>query len=165
MNKYGKVWLSWALGYQPAIQRTNALQVGRTTFSVPGTNAALRGVQWYFNDQLIPAQTNLNLALTLVQPSSEGAYSVLMSNITGVVTRDKVYLRVFPITFLPPQPSNGVVRLQFGTTYGLPVTVQGSSNLINWTTIYTNNAPGGTNALFDPQPLANGSRFFRLLVQ
>ncbi len=159
VNRYGKVWLSWVLSYQSTIQPPQGLQVGHATFQV--TNTTVQTVQWFFNDAPLMGQTNLVLNLAGVQPDNTGAYSVLSTNLTGHVTRDKLYLQVLPITLSPPIISGNSVLLRFGTTYGRAAEIQASSDLLNWTTIYTNNSPGATNEFVDPQPAQNGGRFYR----
>jgi hypothetical protein len=160
-SQYGLVWLSWVAGYQSAIQRSSGPQFGHTSFAIQTSNGLPASIQWFFNDQPLPGQTNLSLNLASIQPSSEGAYSVQLSSTTGVITRDKIYLRVLPILFGPPRLGGNGVSLHFGTTYGLPVQIQSSPDLSSWTTIYSNNAPGTNNNFVDPQPAGAGIKFYR----
>jgi hypothetical protein len=159
VSQFGKVWLSWVLGYQQAIKPPSGLQFGHATLQV--TNTGFSSLQWFFNDRALPGQTNVSLALTAVAPSSQGDYSVVMSNLNNQVTRDKIFLPVLPIVMMPPLRLGNTVRIQFGTTFGQSTRIQSSPNLADWTTIYTDSAPGSSNLFTDPQPLNSGTRFYR----
>lgn len=55
------------------------------------------GFQWQFNGQDLPGATNAVLALTNVQLSQTGAYSVVVSNEWGAATNPASLLNVLPI--------------------------------------------------------------------
>jgi hypothetical protein len=163
VSQYGKVRLSWVLDYQPAIQPPPGVQVGRADLQV--TNTAFMGLQWFFNDTLLQGQSSSNLTVLPVVPSSEGDYSVVLTNLNHQVTRDKVFIPVLPVVMAAPRFNGNATVLRFGSTYGRAVEILSSSNLSipssNWTSIYTNSAPGTNNVFADPQPRGT-RRFYRL---
>jgi trimeric autotransporter adhesin len=78
---------------QPAAQ--NALEGNNVTFSVTATSVTPMGYQWYFDStDLLIGQTNSSLALTNVQSTNAGSYSVVITNCVGSTTSELAVLTV-----------------------------------------------------------------------
>jgi hypothetical protein len=63
----------------------------------------------------------------------------------------------------PSRSNNGAFRMHVSTASVLPYTIQSSTNLADWTPVYTNSA-GGTIDFIDAQATNTARRFFRALV-
>lgn len=107
-------------------QNQSVQQGTNVSFSVTanGTNLTY---QWRFNSVNISGQTNSILLLTNVQSSSAGYYSVLVSNIAGIVISSNAILNVSSAPLIITQPSNAVA-IQ-GASASLTASVSGTSPL------------------------------------
>jgi len=65
-------------------------------FSVGASGASPRSYQWYFNGSAIAGATRASYAVTNVQPSNAGSYTVTVANGTGSATSGAANLTVFP---------------------------------------------------------------------
>jgi len=122
------------------------------TASVSGTTPAPI-YQWYRNSQLISLATGPTYFLAQVQAADAGIYSLVVSNCLGfssnVVSRITVEI---PLT-LGYATSRVGGQLQFHVTGSLihDVTVEGTTNFLNWIPVWTNHPP----AFLDyPDPLS-----------
>lgn len=93
--------------------RTN--YVGTTaSFSVSATGSMPLSYQWYFNGtNPMPGRTSATLVLTNVQPADAGRYTVVVSNIAGVVTSQVATLTVIVLEVPPTitvHPQSQTVR-------------------------------------------------------
>lgn len=61
----------------------------------------------------------------------------------------------------PSRPSNGLLQLLVTGTPGGDYVLQGSTNLVDWTALYTNSAPSGSTSLFDVESTNHRMRFYR----
>jgi uncharacterized delta-60 repeat protein len=96
---------------QPASQITDA---GATaSFACAAIGTPPPGFQWRYSGQLISGQTNASLQLTNLQPSQSGSYSVVVSNVQGIVSSEPAYL------FVRPPSSPGTVDLSFDPRTGV----------------------------------------------
>ena len=78
---------------------TQTAEMGTTPwFWVEATNTLPEGTcyQWYFFSNPLDSATNSYLALTNVQPSQAGAYTVVVTNLVGAVTSAPALLSVIP---------------------------------------------------------------------
>jgi uncharacterized delta-60 repeat protein len=78
-----------------------------------------------------------NLLLADVQSADAGWYSVVATNALGIVTSAEVYLAVVPLTLRATGPglgleTNGQFRLELGGGAAWPVSVETSTNLVQW---------------------------------
>jgi autotransporter-associated beta strand protein len=121
--------------------------------------------QWYFNgNSPLGGTQSKNLTLINTTASNAGDYTVVVNNLYGSTTS-----AVASLTLLPPPAisslltSNGF-QLSSLTIPGITYDVQASTNLVNWTIIFTNRADTNGLLLFnDPTSSTNPIRFFRLL--
>ena len=123
--------------------------------------------QWRFNDVAIPGATTDTLALTSVQPADAGDYSVVITNLIGTVTSSPARLTVI-ISPTPPLIEGVVFQADGGIEFtmsgdsGYTYTIQGSTNLVDWTSL-TNvvNVTGRIQVLV-PGAAITPQQFFRL---
>lgn len=96
----------------PEILRPPHDQVGAVgtniTFSVAARSLAPLSFQWRFNGSDIPGATSSNLVLRNVQPPNAGNYSVVITNVAGLVTSPTVRLTVTLPPIITSQPKDQV---------------------------------------------------------
>ena len=133
---------SWApfIITQPANQTNNA---GTTaTFTVVASGGGTLRYQWQFNSVSLPGQTNAMLALSNVQTTNSGSYSVVVSSGYGSVASTPASLLVRgPIILVQPQGGTFLA----GRAAALSVGATGSSLTYQWRQNGTN-LPGATGA-------------------
>ena len=115
------------------------------TFNVQ-VNGPTPVYQWYFNQtNPISGAVNSSLALTDVQLTNAGCYSVVITNDTGSVTSALASLTIYTNAAATMSGSlnatNGQFQLNVAGVVGLSYEVQASSNLVNWITLWTNTSP------------------------
>ncbi|HWF18936.1 MAG TPA: immunoglobulin domain-containing protein [Verrucomicrobiae bacterium] len=95
-----------------------------------------RSYQWFFNGTNIPGETAPILALTDIDASMTGSYSVLVSNATGSVMSDSATLAISQSNVPPVLAAVGYHSnsLLFSLTgeLGRTYRIQSSTNLIDW---------------------------------
>jgi pectate lyase len=117
------------------------------TFTVVAGGSTPLSYQWYFNTNWgIPNATNAFLTLINIQATNAGTYSAIVSNVAGSVTSAYAPLTVSAGTPARPQLSgfvynNGTFSLTVSGDPGLDYIVQASTNLTDWTSIFTNHSP------------------------
>jgi uncharacterized delta-60 repeat protein len=122
---------------QPVSQSVR--QGENAAFTVLATNFLSLSYQWQFEGVDVPGATNATLALTNVQPSQAGAYTVIVSNALGLAaTSEAAILTVLP--HIPPeilaQPQSQSVeagmevRFSVVATNYLPLTYQWQFNSV-----------------------------------
>ena len=99
------------------------------TFSVTATGTSPLGYQWLFNGSNLTGQTGTNLILTGVTTNQAGGYSVVVSNVTGMITSA---VSVLAVVTIPPPFTNRVLNLDGNDSY---VSVPSSPDLQNSTEI------------------------------
>lgn len=67
-----------------------------------------------------------------------------------------------PARFYDVNLIGGTARLSMVSTPGVNYVLQASSNLVNWVSLSTNNAPGNTITLVDPDANLHKKRFYRV---
>jgi len=127
-------------------QPTNqiALAGQNVTLSVAVTGAAPLKYQWQCNTCVLPSATNAALNLSNVTTNQTGLYKVTVSNGLGE-TNTTAALSVYPtlaatLASATP-PSRGQFAMTINGVTGYKYVVQTSSNMMNWVSIKTNNAP------------------------
>jgi hypothetical protein len=105
------------------------------------------GYQWYFNtNSVIPNATNAFLTLASIQATNAGAYSVVVTNVAGSTTSPNAFLTLSSSALSQPQLSGsvynaGTFSLTVSGDAGPDYIVQASTNLTDWTSIFTNHSP------------------------
>ncbi len=129
-------------------QPTNLFSVAgsNVAFSVTATGAAPVQFTWLLNGNNIPGATNATLALTNVQLSSTGQYSVLVFNGGGAVLSSNATLLVgLPVAFTV-QPVNQFVLP--GTNVTLTAAAAGTGTVRYQWRFEGTNIPNATNATY-----------------
>jgi pectate lyase len=117
------------------------------TFTAVAAGSAPLAYQWYFNTNApIANATNTTLTLANIQATNAGTYSVTVTNVAGSVTSTNAILTVSLGTPSKPQLSgfiynNGTFSLTVNGDTGPDYIVQASTNLTDWTSIFTNHSP------------------------
>jgi autotransporter-associated beta strand protein len=121
--------------------------------------------QWYFNTNtpLPDAQTG---TLTITNPtvSDVGNYMLVVTNAYGSTTSGVASLTLVPPPSMTSQSTSNGFQLSGLTVPGITYEVQSSTNLTDWTNIFTNHADSNGLLLFnDASYSTNPIRFYRLL--
>jgi hypothetical protein len=160
-------------------QPTNiAVAVGSTAaFTVEAAGTPPLIFQWQFNgtnladNARITGSLSNTLTISNVISGDACSYDVLITNAYGSITSTPATLSVLgvPVSFATGpggiQYSNGLLYLQLtGLTGQGPVVVQASTNLAQWTPIFTNPAGLGTADFIDPSAGNYPFRFYRALT-
>ena len=123
-------------------------------------------VQWQFNGNNIAGATNATLTLGNLSWRNSGIYRAIISNTVGTLTSPAMSLTVpalrFDTSSLSYLASNGAFSMRLMGASGVyPVVIFSTTNLVDWTPIFTN-APT-TNAIdfMDVPVVAGPQRFYR----
>ncbi len=131
--------------------------------------------QWFYNGQplddgpLVSGAQSASLALTNAQSSCAGGYNLIVSNSFGSATSIVATLSVLdaPVSFDPSgiQFSNGIIFLQITGLAGQgPVIIDTSTNLTQWTPLYTNPSGFGAAQFIDSNAASYPYRYYRARV-
>ncbi len=135
------------------------------SFTVVVSGSANLFYQWYFNtNSPIANATNSMLTLDNVQSTNAGVYSVVVTNVAGSIASTNVFLTV---SSGAPQLSNvvfsnGVFSLTINGGSGTDYIVQASTNLADWTSIFTNHSPAPPFNWSDSNSDNLDRRFYRI---
>jgi hypothetical protein len=128
-------------------------------------NAPLK-FQWRFNGNDIPGATKTVLTLTNVQPPDTGGYSVFVSNSLGTAMSSDALLVVGNFLILEGARWTSEGHFQFELTGpGGIYFIDFSSDLMEWPTLTTTNAPPGRIIVTDTTPPDPLRRFYRARLQ
>ena len=112
----------------PAItaQPTNLVVVAgaNASFNVTASGTLPLSYQWQFNGAGVTGATGTSLALTGVQPTNAGSYTVVVTNTAGSVTSAVAVLTVLVPPAITSQPTNLVVMA--GASASFSVTASGT---------------------------------------
>ena len=175
-NPYGSVTSAVAtltVPAPPAITSQPASQMvapgSSPCFSVAVVGSGPFGYEWYFAaTNLIQCGTDCTFTLTSVSTNDTGDYTVVITNSYGSVTSAVATLTVVPRT--PPQIIAGGISFGFATNqfgfnisgaFGQTIVVDGSTNLVDWTPLFTNTAGNNPFYFFDPASTNLPGRFYR----
>jgi hypothetical protein len=100
--------------------------------------------QWLFNGTNLPGATTVPLTLANVTMDEAGTYAVIVTNGAGSVTSSNAVLVVYSTAAAELGSvgiSGGMFRFNVTGVPGYDYTVQVSTDLTNWTSVWTNTAP------------------------
>ncbi|HEY4414131.1 MAG TPA: immunoglobulin domain-containing protein [Verrucomicrobiae bacterium] len=140
------------------------------TFTVVAGGTGPLSYQWYFNTNTpIANATNSALFLGNLDFTNTGAYSVSVTNTAGSAMSTSAWLSV--ITATPSQPqistatyTNGIFSLTVNGDSDHDYIIQGSTNLTDWTSLFTNQSPVLPFIWNDSDAGGFGQRFYRILL-
>lgn len=133
-----------SIATQP-LSQTNAFG-GNATFTVTATGAAPLSYQWRFFGTNISSATASSYALTNLQPTNAGDYTVVITNAVGSITSAVATLTVNAAPFINSQPQSLSVNL--GANAAFNVTAAGGTPLFYQWRFAGNEILGATNSSF-----------------
>jgi uncharacterized repeat protein (TIGR03803 family) len=135
------------------------------------TAAAALSCQWQFDSANLPNATNYTLSITNAQVTNAGSYQAIVTNSNGATTSAVVTLSLtnVPVSFLAgpgaSQYSGGQFSLRLTNLTGQgAVILEASSNLLQWTPIYTNPSGFGAASFIDAAAANYPFRYYRALT-
>lgn len=138
-------------------------------FTVVAAGSTPLTYQWYFNTNTPLANaTNVTLILANVQTTNAGTYSVIVTNTAGSVISSNAILTVSSGAPSQPQLSgfiynnDGTFSLTVNGDTGPDYIVQASTNLTDWTGIFTNHSPTPPFVWTDSGAGNFSQRFYRI---
>jgi hypothetical protein len=141
------------------------------TFRVGASGDLPLSYQWSLNGTKVTGGTSSTLALASAKAANAGSYVVIVSNVWGAVTSSVVTLSILDVpAFFRTGPgavqyTNNQLRLSLaGLTGQGPVTIQASTNLIDWQSIATNPSAFGSVVFTDTNAGNFKRRFYRALT-
>lgn len=136
---------------------------GNVNLIVAATGDPSPTYQWYFNSAAISGAASNSLELDDFQATNEGDYYVVVSNEFESVTSAPAQLYVSePLRLVNPfVDSNGWFWVSVVGPAGTNFVVDGSTDLLNWTSLATNTAPYGVVPFTDTNQSGAPERFYR----
>jgi hypothetical protein len=124
--------------------------------------------QWYYGGMTIPNATNAGLVLKNIVTNQGGSYSVVVANGAGSASSSAVVT----VTSQPAKAQfaapvfagTGGPLLNLALTAGYNYRFQASTNLADWSTLWTFYAAGTNVACFDPAAPSFSRRFYRVVT-
>jgi len=152
--------------YPPAITSQPEPQVvepgADTGFTVEAGASPAPSYQWQVDDVNISGATSASLLLTNVQPFTAGDYSVMVSNVFGVVTSAVARLTVVqPVLVTPVGITEGPFQMELAAQLGVLYSIEGSTNLLNWDLLEAFTATNTPVLWSDPDATNFNLRFYR----
>jgi uncharacterized repeat protein (TIGR01451 family) len=151
---------------QPQSQTVNAGDPA--SLNVTATGSGPLSCQWQFNGIPLPNATNATLLLPDVHTNNAGSYRVVVTNSVGSVTS---LVAMLTVTNPPPPSLGGAAMAGNGFTFQLSVpagrtyVILATTNLQDWTPVFTNVALTGSVAFTDTSATNNKMRFYRGMAQ
>ena len=171
--------LLWSGRIPPTLLVAPADQVlpaGATAnFAVVAAGTSPLSYQWQLNGAALPAATNRTLSV-IAGPGTEGAYSVVVSNLYGATTSLNARLNP-PLSFLPPVATGGLFSLYLANADTTPlatnraarVTLYATTNLAlppaQWWPLTNPVVPAGTQLRADGFSTTNDRNLFIKAVE
>lgn len=150
----------------PSIQKQPRSQVGywggNVTFDIVATGAQPMSYQWQKDGMTISGATAASLGLTNLLLTDGGAYTVVLTNISGSVTSNPAILTMNPagvsIELYPGVTIKGVA----GFTYGIQSTTT-LNDTNSWTGLANVTLTAPTQLWLDFRPAAQPQRYYRVV--
>jgi uncharacterized repeat protein (TIGR01451 family) len=162
----------------PVIQTQTVNEQTLLTVTNTATNSNIHAT--IFGYGLVSSPTNMSISTNGIITWKPGqAWSPITNTITTVVTNSDPYDLVNPhlmatnsftviviplILTGPTWLANGDFQFVFSTGAGVNYTIQYSTNLTDWISIYSFTSPGGWYTVQDPNAATSPWRFYRVLL-
>ena len=146
---------------QPQSQAVSAGQ--NATFTVGAGGTAPLSYQWQFNSVNVGGATGSSYSVINAQAANAGSYSVVVTNAAGSVTSPAATLTVVlgpqftAVTLLPDRTP----LLSLSAVSNLTYRIDGSTDLLNWTTLTNVYNSSGIFQVSDPNAASFSLRFYR----
>jgi alpha-tubulin suppressor-like RCC1 family protein len=141
-------------------------------FSAGSYANRLAAYQWQFNGANIEGATNSTLSLENLTGSNVGTYRVLVSYPLGTIVSPAMTLSgplgplLFDTAKLSYQTPNGAVQMRLTGSSGVyPVVLYATTNLLDWTPVFTNSPTTNAIDFTDAPPSFSPQRFYRAVEQ
>ncbi len=161
----------WAFIYPPRIVSSPTNRVvpvgSNVVFNVSATGSGPITYQWFFNESPILGANDSAYQLGIAQPSHSGAYSVAVSNISGMDVSAPALLTVVPspvpLSFETVTVSSNGLRFVLNSEMQLSFAIETSTNLLHWSVV-TNFVDRMGPVEFDAVLAPSGGRFYRARI-
>ena len=138
------------------------------SFKVSASGTEPLAYQWRWNGTNLAGATTNSYTIASAQPTNQGDYTVVVTNLIGSVT--SAVARLVVLTSLP-RPSiselsltNGYCSLYLSGQLGPAALIQASTDLKNWRTLGSCVLSDAPVVFSDPQGAQFGQRFYRLVL-
>jgi hypothetical protein len=161
----GNIYVNWCMGTPPNVvgpAQSIAIAMGTNVLFGAGmsNNVTSPTYQWRLNGVKIAGATNATYALTNIQYCHCGSYSVVVSNLVGVVTNVIALVSVDSLLKLDVSALPANVLISGSATQA--VVLLSSTNLITWKSLYTNPSPLLPINYLDTNSSSRNDGFYRL---
>jgi hypothetical protein len=146
-------------------RQQTVLAGGSTTLSAAAFANQFATFQWECNGVDIPGATNSTLTLSDLAWTESGIYRAIISYPMGSIETPAMSVTVPALKFdsfrLSYMATNGLSMRVTGSSGQYPVVIYATTNLVDWTPVYTNSAT--TNAIIFTDGMSNRNqyRFYR----
>ncbi len=144
---------------QPVSHTVHSNSTGALSVTASGTPAP--SYQWFFNASNTGVTASA-LSIPNFSTSNQGSYAVLVSNALGTITSSNAILLFdTPFRLGASSLSGTTFQLQLIGIASSNYVIEGSTNLVNWVRLATNNSATGFIDYSDTNAAAFGRRFYR----
>jgi len=135
-------------------------QGSNAMFGVTASGTEPLSYQWIFKGDDIAGATSSSYVRTNAQPADSGNYAVRISNVvTSVLSSNALLSVTVPATFTSASVTSNQIQLVLSGQPGSTVSIQASSNLVEWVEISSAVLTNGTYEFIEA--LTNAQRFYR----
>ncbi len=168
VGQQGTLTVNWQLGSPPAISNVSA-----PTWVFEGQPMALQVAvsnptvdltcQWRRGSQTVAGATNALFQKAAASAADAGTYSVVLSNVFGMTTNLVGTVAVFPpISLLGTADfPGGILQFRVVGTTGPTMVLEASTNLVEWSPVFTNDVPSTPIDFIDLQAPVLPRRYYR----
>jgi hypothetical protein len=163
----GNIDINWRMGTPPATGgpavRQDLLQGATVVLQAGGTNSIPPPhYQWRLNGTNLSGATASTYTLQNIQWGQRGTYSVVISNLVGIVTNSVATVLVeIPLQIAPVISPNGT-RFELTAGASDPVVLQVTTNFSTWSALFTNSNPNLLIDFLDTNAVSRTRGFYRL---
>jgi len=131
------------------------------TFTVDANGSTPLSYRWQFNGTNIAGATNGSLTVSDVQTANAGLYTVVVSNLVSVTSASASLSIYLPLVLEGPSYKAAAFQVQLTGAVGSNFVLQASTDLLTWTSLFTNVATTGFLTVTDIYAGDFNYRFYR----